>query len=227
MPLFFDVITYPIEKGSQNTFIIKTIDEFLKIVSPKRVKLVFDRGFALPALIKHLAQIKVTFYIRIKGGKQVEYRNKTKKANSFKQGKYTVNAYDRKLTLVVTPKPSNARKNNKPWYIISNDMDSSAEQIQEIYYYRFEIEELFKDAKRIFNLEHIRFKVPHNLKTILWFVVLGIWFHYFLEENIQEAKTEIKKCKDSFNQSITHYWMEKINLSLKLPALERICVKYG
>lgn len=57
IPLFFDIITYPIEKGSQNTFIIRTIDEFLKVISPKKVKLVFDRGFALPSLIKHLAEI--------------------------------------------------------------------------------------------------------------------------------------------------------------------------
>lgn len=227
IPLFFDIITYPIEKGSQNTFIIKTIDEFLKIISPKKVKLVFDRGFAFPSLIKHLAKIKATFYIRIKGGKQVKYLNQSRKAKSFRKGKYKVNAYENKLSLTITPKPQNVKKNHEPWYIISNDMDSSQEQVQEIYYYRFEIEELFKDAKRIFNLEHIKFKIPHNLKTTLWFVILGIWFHYFLEENIGEAKIEIKKCKDSFNQSITHYWMEKINLYLKLSALKQICIKYG
>jgi hypothetical protein len=228
VPLFFDIIIYPIEKGSQNIFIVKTIAEFLKTIEPIKVKLVFDRGFAIPHLIKYLAQIKATFYIRIKGIKHVEYLGKIKKVKKFKSGKYTVKAYNYELSLTVTPKPRNVKKKyNEPWYIISNDLTSSPEQVQKIYYYRFEIEELFRDVKRIFGLEYVKFKIPDNFKTALWFVVMGIWFHYYLEGNLEESKSAVKKCKNSFNQGITHYWLEKLQLYFRLPALEQISIKSG
>ncbi len=228
IPLFFDIIIYPIQKDSQNIFIIQTIEEFLKIIKPIKVKLVFDRGFSIPDLIEYLAQIKVIFYIRIKGCKLVEYSGQTRKAKKFKQGKYIVNAYGNELSLTITPKPKKVKKKyNEPWYIISNDLISSPEEIQETYYYRFEIEELFKDTKRIFGLEYVKFKIPDNFKTTLWFVILGIWFHYYLEETLEESKSVIKKCKDSFNQSITYYWLEKIQLYFRLPALERISIESG
>lgn len=207
----------------QNTFIINAIKEFLKIIAPIKVKLVFDRGFACPSIIKYLAEIKVKFYIRIKSIKSV--KNKKKKAKQFKPGKYIVSAYVLDyLSLTITPPP---RNDNEPWYIISNDTESTAEEIQKIYYYRFEIEELFKDAKRVFGLEYINFKKQHNFKTALWFVILGIWLHYYLEATVEQAKTIIKKCKQSFNQSITHYWMERIKLAIQLPVLNQIFIKDG
>lgn len=225
IPLYFEIITYPITKGSQNTFIINTINEFLRIVSPLKVRFVFDRGFACPSIIRHLAEIKVKFYIRIKGVKSVIHGSKKKKAKQFKSGKSSVSAYGLKnLSLTITPPPQNG---NEPWYIISNDTESTAEKIQKIYYYRFEIEELFKDAKRVFGLEYINFKKQHNFKTVLWFVILGIWLHYYLEETVEKAKTIIKKCKQSFNQSITHYWMERIKLAIQLPVLNQIFIKDG
>lgn len=228
IPLYFDIIIYPIQKGSQNIFIIQTVNDFLKIIKPIKVKLVFDRGFSIPYLIKYLANLKVIFYIRIKGCKKVEYSGKTIKAKKFKPGKYIVKAYDSCLTLTITPKPKNVKKKyNEPWYIISNDFVSSPEEIQEIYYYRFEIEELFRDVKRIFGLEYVNFKISDNFKTALWFVVLGIWFHYYLEENLEESKAVIKKCKDSFNQGIAHFWLEKVQLYFRLPALEQIYIKNG
>lgn len=225
IPLYFKIITYPIAKGSQNTFIINAINEFLKIISPLKVRLVFDRGFACPSIIKYLAEIKVKFYIRIKSIKLVKYKNKKKKAKQFKPGRYIVSAYGLDhLSLIITPPPQN---DNEPWYIISNDTESTAEEIQKIYYYRFEIEELFKDAKRVFGLEYINFKKQHNFKTVLWFVILGIWLHYYLEATVEQAKTIIKKCKQSFNQSITHYWMERIKLAIQLPVLNQIFIKDG
>lgn len=225
IPLYFEIITYPITKGSQNIFIINTIGEFLKIIAPIKVKLVFDRGFACLSIIEYLAEIKVKFYIRIKSIKSVNCKNKTKKAKQFKQGKYIVYAYGLKnMSLIITPPPQNG---NEPWYLISNDAESTAEEIQKIYYYRFEIEELFRDAKRVFGLEYINFKKQHNFKTALWFVILGIWLHYYLEETIEKAKTIIKKCKQSFNQSITHYWMEQIKLAIQLPVLNQIFIKDG
>lgn len=225
IPLYFEIITYPITEGSQNIFIINAIEKFLKIILPIKVKLVFDRGFACPSIIKYLAEIKVKFYIRIKSIKTVVYKNRTRKAKQFRAGKYLVYAYGLdNLRLTITLPPQNG---NEPWYIISNDTDSTAEAIRQIYYYRFEIEELFKDAKRVFGLEYIIFKKQHNFKTILWFVMLGIWLHYHLENIIEQAKTIIKKCKQSFNQSITHYWLERIKLAIQLPVLNQICIKSG
>lgn len=87
IPLYFKIITYPITKGSQNIFIINMINEFFKIRSPLKVRLVFDRGFACPSIIKHLAEIKVKLYIRVKGIKSVIYKNRTKKVRQFKPGK--------------------------------------------------------------------------------------------------------------------------------------------
>lgn len=228
IPLYFDIIVYPIQKGSQNIFIEQTIKEFLKVIKPIEVRFVFDRGFAIPYLVEYLAKIKVIFYIRIKGAKTVAHKGRIKKAKEFRKGKYIVRAYNNKLSLTVTSKPSNCnQKLDEPWYIISNDLDSTAEQIQQIYYYRFEIEELFRDAKRIFGLEYISFKKTRNFKTVLWFVVLGFWLHCYLEDKIVEAKTIIKKCKNSFNQSITHFWIEKIKLALELPTLSLISIKDG
>lgn len=225
IPLYFAIITYPLTEHSQNTFIINAINEFLKIISPLKVRLVFDRGFACPSIIKYLAEIKVKFYIRIKSIKSVSYRGRVKKVRQFKPGKYSVSAYGLKnLNLVVTPPPQNG---NEPWYIIANDAVSNAVAIQQIYYYRFEIEELFKDAKRVFGLEYTRFKKQHNFQTALWFVILGIWLHYHLEKTIEPAKTIIKKCKQSFNQSITHYWLEQIKLAIQLPVLNQIFIKSG
>jgi hypothetical protein len=226
IPLYFDIIIYPVKKGSQNIFIINAINNFLKIIKPVKVKFVFDRGFSIPDLIMFLAEIKATFYIRIKGSKQVAYEGTTKQAKDFTEGKYEVNAYRLDLALTVTPRPEHI-EDNEPWYIISNDKVSSQEEIQENYYYRFEIEEMFKDAKRIFGMEYVRFKLPHNFKTALWFTILGIWFHHFLEEEIQEAKTEAKKCKDSVNQGISHFWMEKIELCFRLEVLAKISTKSG
>ena len=229
IPLFFDIIVYPIKKGSQNIFIINTINEFLKIISPVKVRLVFDRGFNSPYIIKYLAKIKVIFSIRIKGIKTVIHKGKIRKARDFSQGKYLVKAYDNKLSLIITAKPMNCHKAkaNEPWYIISNDLESTDEQIQETYYYRFEIEELFRDTKRMFGLEYINFKILSNFKTALWFVILGFWLHQYLEEHIVKAKTVIKKCKSSFNQSITHYWLEQIKFALLHPMLSQIYIKDG
>ena len=54
IPVFFKVLTYPIEKDSQNLFVIEAIESFVSLLD-FRPKLVFDRGFACPSIIKHLA----------------------------------------------------------------------------------------------------------------------------------------------------------------------------
>jgi hypothetical protein len=225
LPLFFTIIIYPIDEGSQNIFIIKTIHEFLTVIEYRKVKFVFDRGFACPDIIKDLAQIEgIFFYTRIKSSKMLLFDGVLRPAHSFASGVYPVQAYDTDLLLAVTPFPE---KGNAPWYIISNDVHASLPAIQHVYYYRFEIEELFRDTKRIFGLEYVHFTKPHNFCTVLWFIIAGMWFQSRLESHLYEAKSLIKKCKSSFNQSITHYWLEQIRLALQAPVLQQISIADG
>lgn len=224
IPLYFEQIIYPIEKDSQNIFIIKAIKNFLKIIDQVKVSLVFDRGFACPGIIQFLAKNKVNFYIRIKKNKSVLFNQQLRHICSLPVGACQVSAYDQKLlSLTITPKPRNSQaKNNEPWYIISNDLKSNAKRIQEIYYYRFEIEELFKDAKRIFGLEYIKFKKVENFITVLWFVIFGIWFIWYLHEVLAGGQRLMKKLKDRYGQSIIHYWLERIKFALTFPVLSKI-----
>ncbi len=101
---------------------------------------------------------------------------------------------------------------------MTNDLVASAKDVIEIYYHRFEIEEVFKDAKYLFGLETIQFKIPERLTTVLWFVMLGMWLHNHLETTIQASRAVVQKCKQSFAQSSTHYWLEKIRFELQAQA---------
>lgn len=228
LPLYFEILAYPIEKDSQNTFIIATIEHFFQIIAPLKVSLVFDRGFACPSIIEFLAQKQVIFYTRIKGCKLVIYKKTRHKAREFSQGIYPVFAYGRWLSLIVTAKPmAQATQPAEPWYIISNDLVCSERTITGIYYHRFEIEEFFRDAKRIFGLEYIKFKKLSSLAITLWFVILGFWLQQYLEQTVYQAREIIKKCKNSFNQSLTHYWLERIKFELYAPALAAIFIRAG
>ena len=91
-------------------------------------------------------------------------------------------AYGRNLCLIVSPNKENVKE---PWYIITNDFNKSAEEICDIYYHRFEIEEFFKDAKHLYGLEKIKFKTVRSLKMVLWFVILGFWFLIGVKEFLQ------------------------------------------
>lgn len=223
LPLYFEILTYPIETDSQNTFIIAAIDHFFEIISPLTVSLVFDRGFACPSIIEDLGQKHRIFYIRIKSCKVVYHKKKRCKARDLPASQYPVSAYGRWLSLTVTEKPS---AESEPWYIISNDLISSAQTVTDIYYHRFEIEEFFKDAKRLFGLEYVKFKKLTSLAIILWFVSLGFWLQRYLQQVIYDPAAMIKKCKDSFNQSFTHYWLERIRLALIFPSLNQITLQY-
>jgi hypothetical protein len=230
LPLYFEILEKQEARGFQNTFIINTIKNFFEVIKPVKVSvsLVFDRGFACPSIIEFLAQNKVVFYIRIKGCKTIFYKKFKQQARDFTAGMYIVKAYDRQLSLTVTPAPPDRKgKPQQPWYIISSDVWSTAKMVTDIYYHRFEIEEFFKDAKRMYGLEYIKFKKVSSLAITLWFVILGFWLQYHLRQALKlESRADyIKKCKDSFNQSWTHYFLEQIKLSLILPSLNQISIR--
>ena len=173
--LFFRFIKYPIKiASSQNFFIADAIDEFIKTVQVK-IRLVFDRGFAIPFLIKHLIERHeddVVFYIRIKKSKKLDDKKLSKKISSLKKRDNTINIYEHELRVVRSKKSG---KHKEPWFIVTNDFQSTADEIIAIYYHRFEIEEFFKDAKRLSDLEYLRKVNDQSFTIILWFILLGTW----------------------------------------------------
>ena len=204
IPLYFEILQYPIQKGSQNIFIIKTIKNFKNIIGFKP-KLVFDRGFACPHIVKYLAQNKYLFIIRIKKAKSYSdlHSGETFLAKNSLKKDLMVYMYWSRLRLIISDKVSL----DDPWYLITNDFTSRRKKIIEIYYHRFEIEEFFRDAKRLLNLEHVRFEKELSLKTSLWFVILGIWFFQNLDQKMDEND---EKSRKAMRLSATRYFFEKL-----------------
>lgn len=165
IPLYFEYITYPIKKDSQNIFIMRAIGNFLNLIGTSKVRFVFDRGFACPSIVQFLLYLKVFFYIRIKQDKTVRLKKSSKKARLVHHKSQVVAAYrHHNLRLIRSDKPN---EDSQLWYIITNDRRSGRERIINIYYHRFEIEELFRDAKRVFGLEYIKVKKDSSFKILL------------------------------------------------------------
>ena len=206
IPLYFEILKYPIQKGSQNIFVINAIKNFSRIINFKPT-LVFDRGFASPYIVKFLAQNKYFFIIRIKKAKSA-LDIKTKQMFLVKESgekDRMVWMYWKRLRLIISEK---SKDSNEPWYLITNDFKSSRKTIIDRYYHRFEIEEFFRDAKRLLNLEHVRFEKELSLKTSLWFAMLGVWFFQTLEEKMDEND---KKSKEVLQLSYIRYFFEKLH----------------
>jgi hypothetical protein len=73
---------------------------------------------------------------------------------------------------------SNVPSTGEPWYILTSDLTSTRQQILGTYYYRFEIEESFKDVKHIRDLHKLQVDLELSLRVVLWFVILGIVLLY-------------------------------------------------
>lgn len=214
IPLYFEILTYPIGKGSsQNLFIIKAIGNFAMLVGCKP-KLVFDRGFACPAIIRFLRRNQHRFVVRIKKCKAVVARETQERilVRNARRNDMRAYAYNYDLRLAIS---EYSGKNEEPWYLITNDVRSSREKIIDTYYHRFEIEEFFRDAKRILGLEHVRFKTPLSLSIALWFAMLGFWFLWELEEKLGE---QTKKARSMMRLSIIRYYFEQLHKEIILAA---------
>lgn len=140
-------------------------------------KLVFDRGFGNESIVAHLAAEGCLFYIRLKGGRYVALDGQRTEVKQLKDKDTTIRLYG--LTLRVI-RSSRSRRAKEPWYILTNDFVSSRTKIVRIYYYRFEIEETFKDMKHIFELKRTRLQKPNSLKVLVWLVCLGIALLYLV-----------------------------------------------
>jgi hypothetical protein len=226
LPIWFKVLPYGWTKEtSQNTFVNQAIGEFVQAVGCS-VTLVFDRGFAAPTIIEYLCQQRILFVVRAKADKRVLGCKGGTKAKLLPAGLHPVWVYGNRLSLVVTPEPTvrqkTAGKASEPWYLLTNDLSLTAQQVTNIYYHRFEVEEVFKDAKHLFGLETRQFKLPERLTTILWFVCLGFWLHQHLEQTVTDSKAVVQTAKQLPVQSRTHYWLEQIKRALQAEALATI-----
>lgn len=140
-------------------------------------KLVFDRGFGNESLITHLSAEGCTFYVRLKGGRFVELDGQRTEVKQLQNKDVVVRLFGLNLRIVRSPK---SRRAKEPWYILTNDLNSSRDKVVKIYYHRFEIEETFRDMKHVFELKRTRLNKPNSLKTILWLVSLGIALLYLV-----------------------------------------------
>ncbi|MCX6758739.1 MAG: transposase [Candidatus Nealsonbacteria bacterium] len=220
VPLYFE--TYIPRKDFQNTFVIQTIERFANILGFKPY-LVFDRGFACPDIIRFLNENSFKFIIRTKKIKQFSLTgNGAKfKAKDASGNDLPASAYDCNLRLIVSDPDG---KNEEPWYLATNDFESSREAIIDNYYHRFEIEEFFRDAKRLLGLENLHLKKPLSLEIILWFVILSTWFLWTLETQMDSAD---KKLKSSMRLSVIRYCLEALWRQAELNAnqivIEQFC----
>lgn len=134
-------------------------------------RLVFDRGFCNKRILKYLKRNKITGHIRAKAWLRVTAADGSKKRISeFEPGSHLV-SFGCKLRLVVGER---INEHDEPWYIFTTDLNTSTANILDIYYHRFEIEELFRDMKSLLLTKGSRLKKPMNLATLLWYICLGI-----------------------------------------------------
>lgn len=196
VPLFFDIIQYPIKTaGSQNIFIIQAIKK-LKSILGFYPQFILDRGFAIPSLIDFFIQEGITFYVRSKSGKtltilsmrEIKDMNELDKlmpVGKIREKDLMVKVYGKPMRLVISDHDG---KNKEPWYILTNDIVSPRKKIIETYYHRFEIEETCKDLKHLKNIEKIKVKSERTFNVVLWFMIIGCWLAYLSQTTYQKTK---------------------------------------
>jgi len=138
-------------------------------------RLVFDRGFGNESIVEHLCAEGAQFYIRLKSGRYVTCDGQKTEVKQLVSKDATIRLYGLELRVIRSPK---SRRAPEPWYILTNDQQSSRNKVVKIYYHRFEIEESFKDLKHIFEFRRVKLNKPNSLKVLLWFIFLGMAILY-------------------------------------------------
>lgn len=215
IPLYFEIIRYPItDPGSQTLFIIAAIKR-LKAMLGFCPTLVFDRGFELPRLVEVLLNEHIPFFIRMRKDKQVVYQEKDVPLRNLPwfEKDVRVTIYGRTLRVIVSEKCSERKDSQgreEPWYILTNDMTISREQGIATYYFRFEIEETFKDLKHINKLKiSFRIKKKCTFTILLWFSILTIWLAFLLKKTRRYLFIRMKQ-KHRKKLAITRFFFESI-----------------
>lgn len=216
IPLYIAAITYPIENpGSQTQFIIKEVKQFIKTIRCS-VHLVFDRGFELPYLASSLVENRINFTIRMRKDKHVLYQGKDIPLKNLPwfEDDAVVTIYQEELRIVRSEKKKNMEE---PWYLLTNDTKSNKDKIIADYYFRFEIEETFKDLKHIFELNQFyKIKKKQTFLILLWFYILGFWIMWLLKSTRKYLQTRLKQNTHK-RLSVTKFFFEQIYLIKNLP----------
>jgi hypothetical protein len=224
IPIFFDLFRHETLRTSQNTFVIDTVERFLLAVGTNDVHLVFDRGFSLPPLMRFLRLNQVHFTLRVKGMKHVRTtEGRAVAARDVEEDDVAVEANDLGLRLVRSEKKEGMKE---PWYLLTSDHDSSRDEIVKRYYHRFEIEEFFKDAKRLCLLEHIPPMGDEAFTILLWFVVLGHVVAW-RTKSILRAWHDSWEWRDKAKRktSLYRFFLERLAMEQYRAALEALSFK--
>lgn len=206
IPVYFEIIRYPIKEDSQNIFVTETIEHLVQLVGC-RPMLVMDRGFACPHIIEYLASRKHLFIVRIKKDKTFRHVaiTRTVKACATRSTDQRILIYKHKLRLVISDKKRGAKER---WYLVTNDTLHARNTIVKHYYHRFEIEEFFKDAKWINGMEHTRFEKQQSIAIVLWFVILGWWIMHLAFKILPAYPADGTKQKNRLG--VMRAWMEEM-----------------
>ena len=213
LPLYFETLHYPIPKDSQNLFVNAAILRFGNIFGVKPI-LVFDRGFACPAIIKFLEENQWKYIVRVKGGKYF-MNPKTGKVFAARRAPrrdQPVIAYGKCLRLIISDEQENTKE---PWYLLTNDTEATRDEIVDRYYHRFEIEEFFRDAKRLLGLEWVSWKTETSLAVTLWFVILGIFCLEYIASRFDDLA---KQAREKMQLSEIRYTFELLKAAIRYAA---------
>lgn len=231
IPIWNNCITYPIEfVGSQNQFVLEELKRFGKCLG-FYPRFVFDRGFWIPVVMQFMLKHKIVFYLRIKKGQTLQWNQRGKAQKAKIIGRYTkyttIMLFGHKLRLIVSPPPpkqtnSKKKQNTERWYILSNDMESTREEILLIYATRFEIEEVFKDYKHIQKLKNLRIKRKETFTILLWFATLTFWIAWWTNGTRADTPVHHKKKRSFFRI----FW-EELQLSLRVESMSRLVPNPG
>lgn len=213
IPVYIATITYPIEDiGSQTRFVISEINKFVKIVGfcPQ---LVFDRGFESPYIVPHLVANNLPFVLRVKSGKSVKLEGLQLPLRNLPwwQNDAQIIIYGQRLRIIRSEEKKGVKE---PWYILTNDRRASRNKIVAIYYFRFEIEESFKDIKHVFDLKNFyKIQKEQTFKILLWFLILGLWFTFTLIGLRKYLAARIQTNSHK-KLSLVKYFVEQVQLAL-------------
>lgn len=231
IPVWNACLTYPIQfVGSQNLFVLEQIKAFGRTFG-FYPRFVFDRGFWIPIVMKFLLKNNILFYLRIKQGQSLWWKEKGKQKQAKTIGKHTkdtcITLFAYQMRLIVSPLPAKQtnpkkKQNKERWYILTNDMETPRDDVLRIYKTRFEIEETFKDYKHIQRLKRLRIKTKETFTILLWFASLAQWIAWWVKGTRPEYKGHPKKKRSFFRI----FW-EDLQRSLRTEGLKRVLVAPG
>jgi len=155
---------------------------------------VLDRGFGSYNILKFLCNHNCKFFIRLKGGRYIELGDERIEVKHVEGNDELVRLYNPRqkdeyleLRLIRSLK---SRRAKEPWYIITNDFTVSRDRVTKIYYHRFEIEEMFKDQKHLWEFRRTRINSPKSLRVILWFISIGMALIYLVRPPATQKEIE-------------------------------------